>query len=333
MEDEITGGALRILAVIPGSDNPMTFVFARRQMAAVASHGHIVEVFDLRHRRSLRGLLDSLAAYRKHLRAFRPNVVHAHYGTMTGFFSAFGAIGLAPVLVTFRGSDLNPVPSDPPWHVFIAHMLSQAAAWKAAWIACVSEELRARLWSNRHRVTLIPTGVDTTKFFPSCRRGARQALEWQDDQPIVLAAGQAAGKRIEIAEEAVEIARRSIGEIRLFVLHGQVAPDQVPLIMQASDCLIFTSDFEGSPTMVQEAMACNLPVVSVRVGDVVERLRHVVPSFVTSPSPADLATGLVAILRDRRRSNGYEIALKEVAIGPIMDLLDQAYRKAAAAGR
>ena len=42
----------------------------------------------------------------------------------------------------------------------------------------------------------------------------------------------------------------------------------VPYILNASDIMVLTSFFEGSPNIVKEALACNLPVISVDVGDV-----------------------------------------------------------------
>ena len=323
---------MRILAVIPGSDSVSAMIFARRQVAAAASRGHVTEIFDLQARRSIPTLLKNVALYRERLRQFRPDVVHAHYGSMTGFFSVYGAIGLAPVVVTFRGSDLNPVPSVSPWNVLPSHGLSQVSAWCASQVICVSAELRDRLWFGHGKVTLIPTGVDTTKFYPSNLEAARQALGWELDRPVVLfnAGHSPQVKRLDIAQEVVGIARRSVSDIRFVVLDGSADPDTVPILMQASDCLLFTSDFEGSPTVIEEAMASNLPIVSVAVGDVPERLRDVLPSYVLPRNPVRLAEALVTILRGRPRSNGHIIAKRDVAIEPIMTSLEQVYARAAA---
>jgi len=79
--------------------------------------------------------------------------------------------------------------------------------------------------------------------------------------------------------------------------------------MNAADVLLLTSRTEGSPTVVQEAMACNLPVVSVDVGDVRERLAGVQGCKVlASRDPAALGAALGEILRFPRRSNGREHA-------------------------
>ena len=44
--------------------------------------------------------------------------------------------------------------------------------------------------------------------------------------------------------------------------------DRVPLFFFACDCHVLTSDFEGSPNSIKEAMACNTPCVSTPVGNV-----------------------------------------------------------------
>lgn len=52
------------------------------------------------------------------------------------------------------------------------------------------------------------------------------------------------------------------------VLLGEQPYDRVPLILRASDVLALTSQVEGSPTVVREALAAGIPVVSTDVGDV-----------------------------------------------------------------
>jgi glycosyltransferase involved in cell wall biosynthesis len=74
--------------------------------------------------------------------------------------------------------------------------------------------------------------------------------------------------------------------------------------MNAADVLILTSVHEGSVNAVKEAMACNLPIVSVDVGDVRERLSGVRRCAIVEPTPDTLAKGLDDILREAERSDG-----------------------------
>jgi glycosyltransferase involved in cell wall biosynthesis len=61
---------------------------------------------------------------------------------------------------------------------------------------------------------------------------------------------------------------------------------------------------------VQEALACNLPVVSVDVGDVRERLTGIVPSQIVERNAESIGTALAAILTRPVRSNGCAVVGK-----------------------
>src|SRR5256885_6231399 len=84
---------LRILFVIPGkaSGAGNSMIFARRQAETVARTGCDVESFFLRSRTSVAALLSEFVRFRRKLRAFRPHVIHAHFGTVTAVFAALGA--------------------------------------------------------------------------------------------------------------------------------------------------------------------------------------------------------------------------------------------------
>src|SRR5206468_5392800 len=118
------------------------------------------------------------------------------------------------------------------------------------------------------------------------------------------AGGEGHNKRLDLAQAATGEAQRWEPSLRLEVLDGTVPPERIPAMMNAADCLLVTSDSEGSPSVVQEALATNLPVVSVDVGDVAERLKGVENACILPRDPQLLATALVELTRQPRRSNG-----------------------------
>src|SRR2546430_567605 len=74
-----------------------------------------------------------------------------------------------------------------------------------------------------------------------------------------------------------DLAHVQFGQSELVALRMRQVELKVPLgvwhkditfLMNACDNLVFKSMQEGSPNTVKEALACNLPVVSVPVGDV-----------------------------------------------------------------
>ena len=295
----------RVLFLIPGVAEGHSMVFARRQEATLVEQGFRVEVFELRSRTSPRMVFQEFRRFRRAIRTFRPQVIHAHYGTVTAMFAALGA-GRIPLVITYRGSDLNRLPSAQGLRPAAGRLLSQVAALRAARIVCVSRQLKNLLWWRRARVTVLPSGVDPDVFRPGCRKTLRAVLGWREDELVVLfnAGYDARNKRLDLARNAVREARQQAPSVRLEVLDGNVEPARVPDLMNAADCLLVTSDAEGSPTIVQEALATNLPVVSVDVGDIAERLEGVACSCVAERDPHALGRALAEVLNPPRRSDG-----------------------------
>jgi len=301
---------LRILVVIPGRPADHTMVFARRQARALAERPDAdVEVFFLESRVSPVGLWRARRAFRAHIARFQPQVVHVHYGTMTAFFTV--TVSRVPVVVTYHGSDLNRTPTDGFWRDLFGRLLSQFAALGAAGIICVSEALRARLWWRRGKVRIIPMGVELDRYVPIPRDEARLRLSWPLDQFIVIFNASRPGiKRLDIAEATAHAVRASGVDVRLHLLTGDTSQEEMPVLLCASDALLLCSDREGSPTMVKEAMACDLPVVSSDVGDVRERLHGVNPGAVVAQDADELARALLEVHASHTRSNGRALAAR-----------------------
>jgi glycosyltransferase involved in cell wall biosynthesis len=68
-----------------------------------------------------------------------------------------------------------------------------------------------------------------------------------------------------------------------------------------------TSIQEGSPTVIKEALACNLPVVSLAVGDVPQRLQGIAGCEVCADDrPETIASSLERVLLKGVRISGRE---------------------------
>jgi len=317
-----------VLHVIPGDgNNGRSMIFARRQVASFAPEAVESETLYLSSRTDPRVVAREALVLRRLARRFQPDVIHAHYGTLTA--AVCTAVSRIPVVITFRGSDLNPTTTGGAVRAFVARGLSQCAALRATRIVCVSAGLKERLLWRAARATVIPDGIDLGLFHPRPQAEARRALGWpSDDRVVVFNIGNDPEiKRPDLAQAAVGRARTARGDLRLHLIDGNEHPARIPLFLNAADCLLVTSTYEGSPNMVKEALACNLPVVSVDVGDVAERLAGVTPSRVVERSEAALAEALLQVIALGRRCNGFA-AVRDLSLDCIAERVLAVYRQA-----
>ncbi len=323
-----SGAHPKVVFVIPGAAEGHSMVFARRQAEACRAQGIEVHEFYLASRTAPWALLAEWIRFRRECKRIRPSVIHAQYGSVTALFAALAAGRSIPLVITYRGSDLNPLPTDRSLRAWVARLASQLAGECASRIICVSEALAEQLWWAKERAEVLPTGVDTDEFCPGSREEARQRLGWPEAQKIVLfvLGSGGANKRRDLADAAIVELQRRMPEVMLRIAEGQVSPSQMPDWMRAADCLLLTSDREGSPTVIQEALATNLPIVSVDVGDVAERLQGVRSTAVVERDPEKIAAALEEMIETPRRTDGRK-KIDEFSSSMIAAQLAELYRR------
>jgi glycosyltransferase involved in cell wall biosynthesis len=238
------------------------------------------------------------------------DLVHANYG-----LTAPPAVvqPRLPVVVSLWGTDLM---GPYGW-------VSRACVRFADAVVVMTEEMASALDRECH---VIPHGVDLDRFRPEPQPRAQAVLGWNPDAKHVLFPypRERTVKNYPRAKRIVESASASLDDpVELHTVSG-VPHSRMPTYMNAADALLLTSHREGSPNSVKEALACNLPVVAVDVGDVRTRLDGVDPSPV-SQSDAELAGELETILRTGARSNGRE-AVRDVSVQSTSTRLYDVYR-------
>ncbi len=300
---------LRVLMITSewASDPGHTAHFIARQVRFLRAAGVDVDVFSFRGgRRPLRYLL-AWARLRRRLtgNGQRYDLIHAQFG-QSGLLALPKRL---PLVVTFRGDDLfgilgrdgRPTPAGR-----LLQWLSRRVARRADAAILVSEHLKQYL-SHAHPIAahIVPSGLDLDLFRCIPRDEARRHVGLPPDPRLILFVGDPADprKRYALARQAMDVLNRTLpAEL---VIGWRVPHDKMPFYMNGCDALVFTSREEGSPNAVKEALACDLPVVSVAVADVPLRLRGIPGCEVCADeSPETIAAALERTLRRQERSGG-----------------------------
>lgn len=301
--------SLRVLAVIPGDEQGSSFIFAKRQVESIKAKNIAISTFYLSSRTNPLKVLKEIFRFKKFIKEFKPDIIHSHYGTVTAFIPAF--FSNIPLVITLQGSDINRTPADGFLRDLVGRFLTQLACLKAKKIICVSMRLKEKLWKKKKAVT-IANGINLDHFELIGKAEARKNLDWNlNDKIVLFNANNPVIKRLDLALLAIESVKQKIPEARLEILRGGIDPQKVPVYLNAADCLLICSDNEGSPLIVKEALACNLPVCGTDVGDVKERIENTMPVALVKQNEQDIAQGLIFLLTKNVRGNGRSILIEQ----------------------
>ena len=292
---------LMVTPALPDGGGSRTLAPLVRQIQSLRDLGLKVDVLQVRGVRGLKYLQTLPRAWA----AARPvDLIHAHYG----FCGWLARTQLeTPVVVSFMGTDLLGKPGPhgrlQPASQVVVSINRKLARVVDRVIVKSSEMARVVRPVDAH---VVPNGVDVRAFRPRGKSASRELLGWPAGRRYVLFPGdpKTPRKGFALARTVFERAKTELDEpLELVTLTG-VPPEQAPLYMSACDAMLLTSLLEGSPNVVKEAMACELPVVAVPVGDVSELLGGVAGYAVRPRDPEALARTLVETLRLAPRTEG-----------------------------
>jgi glycosyltransferase involved in cell wall biosynthesis len=238
---------------------------------------------------------------------WRPDVVHVQSNEEKMSVALPAKLFKIPVIWTMHG----------PIDVSGSRLFARLFEWSAAHVRsviCVSDYVRRSLLrsgASPRRVVVVPNGVDMDAYQFGDRRGRYVTFmgrletvknpELFVNACLAVAAGHPRARFRIIGDGSLEpglqaIVRRA-GQEGHFRFEGWL-PNPRPLLLEAS-VLVVSSDVEGQPFAVIEAMALGVPVVATAVGGLEEVIDDGSTGILCLPrSVESVAAGIARVLTD-----------------------------------
>jgi glycosyltransferase involved in cell wall biosynthesis len=261
--------------------------------------------------------LRAIARLRRLIRAWRPDVVHAH-GLRAGALTAIALAFVRPDVHHPRPAlvvTAHNAPAAGGVTGAIYRVLELIVARTADSVLCVSPDLENRMraaGARRVGRALVPAGDVSAE--------TRAVSGADPGHPTVLAAGRlAAQKGFGTLLEAAARWRDVRPEPRLIIagegpleaeLKSQAARlgldarflghrDDVPALLASAAVFVLPSAWEGQPLILQEALRAAVPIVATRVGGTPELTGEGAALLVPPGDAARLADAVRAVLTDQ----------------------------------
>jgi teichuronic acid biosynthesis glycosyltransferase TuaC len=287
---------LHITNNYPTAKYPVFGIFVKEQIESLETHGIGNEVFFINGREKGKSeYLKSVIRLRKLLRNNNYNVIHCHHVLSAICLILSGHSNKFKTIVSFQNDPANE--HGPKLFHFIKNHFN-----------AVILKNNSDFVDNKS-IFYIPNGVNTSFFQPLNKNDACRKLYLEPSKEYILFVSSnfiRKQKRYDRFCTTLEILKnkydlKNIEELKLINTKRELAP----YFFNAASLHLLTSDFEGSPNSVKEAMACNTPVVSTKVGNVSILLEGLTGSFVSlSDSPDELADLSYVALKKQERGEG-----------------------------
>jgi teichuronic acid biosynthesis glycosyltransferase TuaC len=294
---------LHIVSSWPTARRPFVKPFITSQIDSLRRAGVSVDVMNLNATKNTFNYLLGMLRIIDRSSRQKYDLIHAHYSYCGWSAKPQHKV---PVILSLMGSDLygiaNQRGGQTPagfFNVYSTKILVRLMD------AVIVKSARMREMVDATRVHVIPNGVDFTRFKPVSLRASLSA-DSLEKRILFLGNPRLRRKNFPLAFRAVEIVKKKYPGARLESAFG-VDQNKVVELMNSSHLLLLTSLQEGSPNVVKEAMACNLPIVSTDVGDVSEVIGGTEGCYTTTFAPQDVAEKVIKVLERGRRTNGRDM--------------------------
>lgn len=245
----------------------------------------------------VRGYFRTMFTLRQFCKVNKIDVIHAHY-SLCGY-AAVLSLTKVPIVCSLMGSDLANRKMLPLIRLFATHLWSHTIV--------KNQKMRQNL-SGISMLSIIPNGVDISRFKPSVVEIGTDKTKGSTLKALIFAGSNRPEKNIGLAVDACDLLKDK--GVYLDIV-SEIASDDVPNYILSADVLLLTSFREGSPNIVKEAMACNVPVVATRVGDIEYLFEGARGYYIAEFDPQDVAAKVLLAIRCKHSCNGRDVIINK----------------------
>lgn len=282
----------------PDAQNPNAVPFLVRQVESMKKLGFEMRIFYFRGGGNPLHYLRAMFRLWNYLIRNEVDLIHAQWGQ--GAIPAY--FTLKPLIITYRGSDLQGIPDARSKYGLKGKILvgvSKFMSSRATEIITVSEKLKSLLKTQKP-VHVIPSGIDFGQLPTISKAEARKKLGISQNTRLIFFPSnpKRSVKRYDLALAGVQKAKEYFHDLEFHFADG-FTHETTLLWIKASDIVLFTSSHEGSPNVIKESLALNTPIISTKVGDVPQFLENLQGSvLLENTAPDTLAEAIHQLLNN-----------------------------------
>jgi len=280
------------------------------------------------------------------------DILHSHWTIPSGFITSLNSDKI-PQVITIHGSDLKIYANKNIYRPLVKYAIK-----KADEIIVVSndlKELAISMGCNPDKLHVIPNGVNTDVFKHFNKKAMGKKYNVDSSFLITYIGNLVKIKRVDVLikmckdlledydldllivgegpeRENLEAYATSIN-MKNITFRGNIDHDQIPYYIAISDVVALTSESEGLPTILVEAMSCGVPVITTNVGGVSDIITDGINGFIAN-NYDEYTEKLEYIIKnnvdDKIGNNARNFIINNHSIRKITSELQQLYEKSVA---
>lgn len=212
----------------------------------------------------------------------------------------------------------------------LIYKMLQFIAFKRANVLIAVDRQTKDYYENKYKwakkkITLIPIAVDIKRFTPGDKLALKAKFHFDLKEKVIIYIGRIEKeKNLTLLLHAYSLVCRKVKDLRLIIigtgrqklalkdeirllnlnnvsLLGEIKHELISDYLNIADVFALCSHFEASPNVIKEALACNIPVVSVDVGDVRELIEGVDGCYIAKNDAEDFSNKLFEVLNNNKK--------------------------------